>query len=304
MLFLDDYFPSDISPIRTTKEKKIKRIKIINNYGDDSNTQTSSHTNGSITLTPTTTILRNEYDDTNAFSDDSNTINNCSLNISQRSDDSTSNNYFSTINNNENSSYFSTITSSTITTPSIVTSTQSKLSQKHSKTPIRTQIYRNSKGLTTKFSIQSSDDSVCSYEQSSFFATTIETDEEIEQRKLKALNTIDIHLAKTNVDPFNSELCKAFLTKMDFPQRESNDNYKLVNTPIPKLANTKTTYLADITYNIEKEVGRGSYGSVYKAVDTNSGAVVAIKYQRPPNVWEVYICNEVKKRIRNYNIVS
>lgn len=124
--------------------------------------------------------------------------------------------------------------------------------------------FRILKKRTSDISYQN-DDSMCSIsgEQNSFFAT--ENSEELKQRRLeKALSTIETHLAKSNLDPFNSELCKALLVKKDFPSRDHDDMYKLVGTPISKLLNTKIALLANIPFQIEKEVGRGSYGSVFK----------------------------------------
>lgn len=112
---------------------------------------------------------------------------------------------------------------------------------------------------------QQNDDSMCSLwaEQNSFYSA--ENDDELKQRRLdKALATIQTHLAKPALDPFNIELCKAFLTKMGFPSREHSDTYKIVNTPISKLFNAKVALLANIPFQIEREVGRGSYGSVFK----------------------------------------
>lgn len=123
-------------------------------------------------------------------------------------------------------------------------------------------------------SLYQNDDSMCSIsgEQNSFFAA--ENSEELKQKRLdKALSTIETHLAKSNLDPFNSELCKAFLVKKDFPSRDHDDMYKLVGTPISKLLNTKIALLANIPFQIEKEVGRGSYGSVFKWVESVTQSV-------------------------------
>lgn len=132
----------------------------------------------------------------------------------------------------------------------------SKLSTPHN--------FRILKKRTSDLSYQN-DDSMCSIsgEQNSFFAT--ENSEELKQKRLeKAVGTIQTHLAKSNLDPFNTELCKAFLVKKDFPSRDHDAMYKLVGTPISKLLNTKIALLANIPFQIEKEVGRGSYGSVFK----------------------------------------
>lgn len=110
------------------------------------------------------------------------------------------------------------------------------------------------------------DDSMTSFsmvEPNSFFET--ENDDELRQQRLdKALKTINEHLQKPHIDPFNSELCKAFLTKVGFPSREHDENYKLINTLLSKLSNTKVAMIADVRFLIEKEVGRGAYGSVYR----------------------------------------
>ncbi len=44
--------------------------------------------------------------------------------------------------------------------------------------------------------------------------------------------------------------------------------------------------------------------SSFRAINTNTGAVVALKYQKPPNNWELYICREVRKKITNYDMVG
>ncbi|XP_068140947.1 mitotic checkpoint serine/threonine-protein kinase BUB1 [Drosophila tropicalis] len=145
------------------------------------------------------------------------------------------------------------------------------------------------------------------FQENSYFAT--QHDSEAQERRLsKALETIERHLAKEAIDPFNSELCRAFLAKLNFPGTNEDDEqstYKIVQTPLPKISNTRTLNVLEgsVQFNIDKEVGRGSYGSVYKATDTRTGNVVALKYQKPPNTWEIYICDQVLKRITDPEIL-
>lgn len=133
------------------------------------------------------------------------------------------------------------------------------------------------------------------FQENSYFAT--QHDIEAQERRLsKALETIERHFAKEAIDPFNSELCRAFLAKINFPgdDGDAHASYKVVQTPLPKISNTRTlNVLESVQFNIDKEVGRGSYGSVYKATDAQTGNVVALKYQKPPNTWEIYICDQV-----------
>lgn len=154
--------------------------------------------------------------------------------------------------------------------------------------------------------LNENDDSWTSFsmvEPNSFFET--ESNEELHQQRLeKALKTIETHFKKDHIDPFSSELCKSFLTKANFPSREHNEFYKLSNNLLSKLSNTKMVIIGDIRFNVEKEIGRGAYGNVYRGVNTNTNDIVALKFQKPPNTWELYICFEVHQRIKNKNLVS
>ncbi|XP_062136047.1 uncharacterized protein LOC133845571 [Drosophila sulfurigaster albostrigata] len=158
--------------------------------------------------------------------------------------------------------------------------------------------HNNNNNLTTSARGTALND-FSTFQENSYFAT--QHDAEAQERRLaKALETIARHLAKEAIDPFNSELCRAFLTKVNFPgDDDAHASYKVVQTPLPKISNTRTLNVLDsIQFNIDKEVGRGSYGSVYKATDIRTGHVVALKYQKPPNTWEIYICDQVLKRVQ------
>lgn len=188
---------------------------------------------------------------------------------------------------------------SSCSTPMRHTQTSGGISK--TSTPIGS--FRYLKKHESNLSLGQNEDSMSStVVENSYFQT--EHDEEAKRRrKEKALAIIETHLAKPFLDPFSSELCKAFLTKIDFPSRENTDDYKVTNNNLPKMIKSQMCSLAGRTYNVEKEVGRGSYGSVFRALNTGTGAVVAIKYQKPANTWELYICTEVRKRIKNPDIL-
>lgn len=179
-----------------------------------------------------------------------------------------------------------------------------------SKSSMPRNIYKSLRRRTSNLSIFNStlndnDDSTSfsMVEPNSFFEA--ESNEELHQQRLdKALKTIDTHFKKDHIDPSSSELCKAFLTKANFPSREHTEFYKLSNNLLSKLSNTKSVTMGDIRFNVEKEIGRGAYGNVYRGVNANTGDVVALKYQKPPNTWELYICFEVHQRIKNKNLVK
>lgn len=150
------------------------------------------------------------------------------------------------------------------------------------------------------------DDSLTSFsivEPNSFFETE-NNDELLQQRLDKAMKTIDEHFKRPHIDPFSSELCKALLVKADFPSREHSAFYILSNALLSKLANTRTVTIGDTRFNVDKEIGRGAYGNVYRGTNVNTGDIVALKYQKPPNTWELYICTEVAQRIKDSNLVN
>nr|XP_023012037.1 mitotic checkpoint serine/threonine-protein kinase BUB1 beta [Leptinotarsa decemlineata] len=53
-------------------------------------------------------------------------------------------------------------------------------------------------------------------------------------------------------------------------------------------------------YIVEKQLGKGTFGTVFKALDLDSNATVALKYQKPANKWEFYICRELQARLAEH----
>lgn len=46
------------------------------------------------------------------------------------------------------------------------------------------------------------------------------------------------------------------------------------------------------------------YGTVFKAINLQTGKTVALKTQRPAWVWEYYIVREIKTRLTNPHMVQ
>ena len=57
-------------------------------------------------------------------------------------------------------------------------------------------------------------------------------------------------------------------------------------------------------YDLDKCLGKGTYGTVFKAMDLQNNKVVALKTQKPAWVWEYYISREIKNRLKNPHMVS
>lgn len=109
-----------------------------------------------------------------------------------------------------------------------------------------------------------------------------------------------------NLSPFNSKLQKALLDSVSFVERLTKmdrnvcDMVKIVEPMKPR----KNLKLCDRTFSIQKMIGSGSFGNVFKGECSRTKSVFAFKQERPPNIWEYYICLEVHKRLGNPRMVS
>ena len=56
-------------------------------------------------------------------------------------------------------------------------------------------------------------------------------------------------------------------------------------------------------YDLDKCLGKGTYGTVFKGTDIQNRKVVALKTQKPAWVWEYYISREIKTRLTNPHMV-
>lgn len=63
-------------------------------------------------------------------------------------------------------------------------------------------------------------------------------------------------------------------------------------------------YLGTEAYDLVKCLGKGTYGTVFSAVNSQTGQTVALKTQKPAWVWEFYITREIKNRLTNPHMVK
>ncbi|XP_063696925.1 uncharacterized protein LOC134827945 [Culicoides brevitarsis] len=178
-------------------------------------------------------------------------------------------------------------------------------------TPIRPHFAKNSEKIssfsnTIKLKSRTSNNSFMNDDsQSSEQKCFLEVDnEETRKRRIEsALITIKTHLSRSSIDPFSPELCKAFLTKLNFPNRESTSNCCIINSYFARFSKGMDISLGGSDYYVDKEVGKGAYGAVYRGIKNDTKDVVALKYQKPSNSWEFYICQEVRKRCKDTDML-
>ncbi|CRK98523.1 CLUMA_CG011876, isoform A [Clunio marinus] len=106
-------------------------------------------------------------------------------------------------------------------------------------------------------------------------------------------------------NPFDENVRKAMLEHCNFSLylEQHIDNCSLMKN-ISKLKPNMFIEAARKEYRIVKSIGKGSFGVVYSAKMTESGELVAMKQEKPPNLWEYYICVELKDRLKNKNMIN
>lgn len=121
------------------------------------------------------------------------------------------------------------------------------------------------------------------------------------QHKIINLNQtrqqIETCVSSENIDPWNIDLCSAFLEDLDFfNYLEKRDDCVLINK-VPSLKIKKKIEIADKTYSSIKYISKGAYGYIYKGKDMTTDKTVVLKQERPPNCWEYYISLIITERI-------
>ncbi|KAL0113098.1 hypothetical protein PUN28_012366 [Cardiocondyla obscurior] len=129
-------------------------------------------------------------------------------------------------------------------------------------------------------------------------AEKIDTMECEEHEPMEQMEEECFELPSRDLNPFDKNLIAGLLKKIKFPQPQHADGYKRIDTNLNKFVPSIIT-LDTETYDLEKCLGKGMYGTVFKAINVQTGETVALKTQRPAWVWEYYIVREIKARLTN-----
>lgn len=118
---------------------------------------------------------------------------------------------------------------------------------------------------------------------------------------------IDTHMLNMkDLNPFEPELQKDVLNDVGFVDLlngANNFNCTLLN--IVKPLKPKSSFInGKKRYEIRKLIGEGAYGKVFAVECADTKRAYAFKQQRPPNLWEYYVCLQIQKRIEDQSIVS
>ncbi|XP_032685790.1 uncharacterized protein LOC116850978 [Odontomachus brunneus] len=106
-------------------------------------------------------------------------------------------------------------------------------------------------------------------------------------------------LPTKDINPFDKNLIAGLLKKIKFPQAHHADGYTRIDTNLNKFVPSTLVTLGNEAYDLEKCLGKGMYGTVFKAVNVQTSEIVALKTEKPAWVWEYYIVREIKARLTN-----
>lgn len=97
-------------------------------------------------------------------------------------------------------------------------------------------------------------------------------------------------------DPFKAAVITNLLNQIKFPGAHSETYISVFSTP-RLMVRKDLCHIGKDRYLVEKCLGKGTFGSVFKAIGQQDQLVVALKFQKPANKWEYYICKEIQLRL-------
>lgn len=123
-----------------------------------------------------------------------------------------------------------------------------------------------------------------------------------ETRQVISTQLIDL----MSLSPFDDKLKKGLLQSVCFEDKIATLDktictmQKVVQPLKPK---TKLS-IGERTFSIQKMIGSGAFGNVFMGICNKTKETFAFKQEKPPNLWEYYICLQIQKRVNDKRVVS
>jgi checkpoint serine/threonine-protein kinase len=110
---------------------------------------------------------------------------------------------------------------------------------------------------------------------------------------------------KAHGNPFDENIREAMLEHCNFSVylKDHISSCTMVNK-VPQLKSGMTVECGESEFSITKFIARGSFTSVFAAKNLKTGKHVAMKQEKPANLWEYYICVELSDRIKNKTMMA
>lgn len=130
-----------------------------------------------------------------------------------------------------------------------------------------------------------------------------------------AQNVVDLNETRQNINtqlidlmnlsPFDVKLKNGLLQSVSFEDKLSKFDktictmQKIVQPLKPKIKFS----IGERSFLIQKMIGSGAFGNVFVGICNKTNEKYAFKQEKPPNIWEYYICWQTHKRIENKRVV-
>lgn len=101
-------------------------------------------------------------------------------------------------------------------------------------------------------------------------------------------------------NPFDARVREAMLEHCNFsPYLEEHVKSCVLLKKIPLLKPGVEIECSDQQFSVVKFITKGGFGSIFTAKNTATGELMALKQEKPANLWEYYICVELKDRLKD-----
>lgn len=125
----------------------------------------------------------------------------------------------------------------------------------------------------------------------------------IQEKELSLSAKLKEAIAESKGNPFCEKVRNVILEQINFEvYLESHVDTCSMLKNVPKLKIGSDLECATEKYKVTKRIGSGSFGSIFALRNLSNNEIYAAKQEKPPNMWEYYICIELSDRLRSKSI--
>lgn len=127
----------------------------------------------------------------------------------------------------------------------------------------------------------------------------------INKKESKSTSSLRKAIQDSEGNPFKPQLHKAMLEHCKFSRylKEHVQSCDL-QTKVPKLQAGTVLHFGSKEYCVMNFIASGSFGSIFTVKSKSTGIVMAVKQQKPANLWEYYINIKLFERFKNKEMVA
>lgn len=108
-----------------------------------------------------------------------------------------------------------------------------------------------------------------------------------------------------SLSPFDANLQKALLESVSFEEKLAKLDKTIctLQKVVQPLKPKARLAIGNRSFTIQKMIASGGFGNVFVGTCDRSRETLAFKQEKPPNLWEYYICSQTHKRLEDKRVV-